>query len=365
LEVYDHEIPVVNAGTDEIIEQYKSFIFNGSLCSDNIGIVNYTWMFTYENRIVKLYGKIVSFPFDMDGIFNVTLNAFDAAGNLDTDVQMITVNYIPKLIANAGENQTAEAGTKIILNGSFSTDVSRITGYEWTFEHSNILRTLSGMIVNFTFDKIGIYQVELTVTDIEGKTATDFTTVTIKDTTSPTPVSSANRYKVYKRGMIYLDGSESTDNSDIVNWTWTISSEHGTFKLYGEEVNYLFDELGTYKVSLTVYDAEGNVGYNENANFDIVVGNNPIIDEETSGKEDSLPTWGKVLVASIFSLMVGFVIVLILKKRKGNASANGLELGDEKIISKSEEDVDEIGRVKPSTDVSGEPEEEGKNKKDD
>ena len=47
-----------------------------------------------------------------------------------------------------------------------------------------------------------------------------------------------------------------------------------------------------------------------------------------------------------------------MKKRKRNIPTNTEGLDEEEIISKSEEDVDERGRVKPSMDLSVKLEEE-------
>ena len=56
-----------------------------------------------------------------------------------------------------------------------------------------------------------------------------------------------------------LDGSGSTDNVGVVEWTWTVEYESGKRDIVtGEIVDYEFDEAGDHKVTLTVKDAEGN-----------------------------------------------------------------------------------------------------------
>ena len=200
--------------------------------------------------------------------------------------------------------------------------------------------------------------IELTVIDIDGNTATDSIVVLITDLTLPTPFGSANRYETYEGGKVHFDATQSTDNDVIVNWTWKIKSTYGTFELYGEEVSHIFDKTGVYNVALVVRDAEGNEGYDENTSFNIVVDDNPFSDDEDSGKEMGISTWTMILIVIFIALVFGFINILIMKKRKRNIPTNTEGLDEEEIISKSEEDVDERGRVKPSMDLSVKLEEE-------
>ena len=105
-------------------------------------------------------------------------------------------------------------------------------------------------------------------------------------------------------------------------------------------------------------DAEGNEGYDENTSFNIVVDDNPFSDDEDSGKEMGISTWTMILIVIFIALVFGFINILIMKKRKRNIPTNTEGLDEEEIISKSEEDVDERGRVKPSMDLSVKLEEE-------
>ncbi|MDP6155652.1 MAG: PKD domain-containing protein [Candidatus Thermoplasmatota archaeon] len=356
--VRDIEPPKAHAGDDGVIDQYESFTFNGSLSIDNVGIENYTWTFVYNDTELEIYGKEVSFTFDMQGTYDVTLKVSDAAGSWNTDNLQVTVNFIRPLIANAGENKSAEIGTKIILNASLSSDKARITDYRWTLTYENKTRILTRMVDNFTFNNIGNYSIELTVIDIDGNTATDSIVVLITDLTLPTPFGSANRYETYEGGKVHFDATQSTDNDVIVNWTWKIKSTYGTFELYGEEVSHIFDKTGVYNVALVVRDAEGNEGYDENTSFNIVVDDNPFSDDEDSGKEMGISTWTMILIVIFIALVFGFINILIMKKRKRNIPTNTEGLDEEEIISKSEEDVDERGRVKPSMDLSVKLEEE-------
>src|SRR2546425_2546292 len=58
---------------------------------------------------------------------------------------------------------------------------------------------------------------------------------------------------------VTFDGSASTDNVGIASYTWTFMD--GTMQtLQGATASYVFATPGTYIVTLTVRDADGNVG---------------------------------------------------------------------------------------------------------
>lgn len=55
----------------------------------------------------------------------------------------------------------------------------------------------------------------------------------------------------------FFDGSGSSDDVGIVNFTWSFEYDGRQIKLYGVEPEFVFDVPGVYVVTLTVYDEEG------------------------------------------------------------------------------------------------------------
>jgi hypothetical protein len=76
----------------------------------------------------------------------------------------------------------------------------------------------------------------------------------------PEIISNGTRY--------FLNGNQSYDLADdlvtktntIVNYTWEITHENNTIKVYGGQDWYRFQDLGLYKIKLTVRDMWGNTG---------------------------------------------------------------------------------------------------------
>lgn len=80
--------------------------------------------------------------------------------------------------------------------------------------------------------------------------------LTVIDTEDP--VANAGPDQEVEEGeTTYFDGSGSTDNAAVTNYTWTFD-DGGTQTLYGATPTYVFLDNGTYVVTLNVSDAAGN-----------------------------------------------------------------------------------------------------------
>ncbi|MFW3145988.1 MAG: NosD domain-containing protein, partial [Thermoplasmatota archaeon] len=88
MKIRDNDRPACKAGGDITTQDGRLVTFNGSQCTDNIGIANYTW--TFQDWGIKLYGVAPSFIFENPAPVIVELNVSDAAGLWDTD--SLTVN---------------------------------------------------------------------------------------------------------------------------------------------------------------------------------------------------------------------------------------------------------------------------------
>lgn len=82
--------PTANAGANQTVNENTLVTFDGSASQDENGIASYTWTFT-DITIQTLSGKNPTYTFDTPGVYTITLNVTDAAGNWATDTVVITV----------------------------------------------------------------------------------------------------------------------------------------------------------------------------------------------------------------------------------------------------------------------------------
>ncbi|MEO9891003.1 PKD domain-containing protein [Aurantibacter sp.] len=161
-------------------------------------------------------------------------------------------NESPIAIAD-GNPSTGTAPLKVTFKGSNSTDNTKIETYKWIFNDGT-----SSTDVNpeHTFEKAGEYEVELTVTDNEGNSNTDTVTITVndEDNEAPKAVASATPNSGVAPLKVQFKGSNSTDDNGVKSYAWDFNDGK---KATNANPEHTFDEVGDYKVSLTVTDENG------------------------------------------------------------------------------------------------------------
>jgi parallel beta-helix repeat protein len=248
--------PVARAHNITVYEG-QSFLLNGSLCTDNIGIVEYVWTFPDINSPIHLIGKVVPYTIHEPGVYNVTLTVEDSGGLTDSIPIVVTVlpNHLP--IAVAGENVTVDQHTTVTFNGSLSTDDVGIGEWYWSFiyEGENVMMT--GEEVNFTFHVPGAYTVHLRVTDMLGKRGYDNMTVTVLDTEPPI-ISTVTEIEARLGVEVVFDAHFSIDNVGIAEYNWSWEYDGSTHTSSGAIIHFTFDIPSTYQVALRITDTAGN-----------------------------------------------------------------------------------------------------------
>ena len=89
--VRDSTVPTAIAGEDITIDEGDVVVLTGTGSKDNVGIMNYTWSFLYNNSNVLLYGPKPSFVFNIPGNYTIDLKVRDKEGNDAADTLNIVV----------------------------------------------------------------------------------------------------------------------------------------------------------------------------------------------------------------------------------------------------------------------------------
>lgn len=197
--------------------------------------------------------------FTQSGNFPMTTGAYQptfGGGNGDGFVVRYVID-VAMPIANAGEDFVIDQHETVSFNGTGSWDNLGIVDFTWRFIYDGAEVTLGGMRPKFTFHTVGIYIVNLTVTDPAGNTAWDLVMVTVRDITPPLADAGQN-VTVIQYQTVMFDGKGSTDNVGVHKWTWTFIYANTPATLHGPTPLFTFQDAGVYVVQLNVTDEAGN-----------------------------------------------------------------------------------------------------------
>ncbi|MES9910239.1 MAG: DUF4347 domain-containing protein, partial [Candidatus Thiodiazotropha sp.] len=241
-----------------------------------------------------------------DNIYEVTVEADDGNGGVDTQALSVTVTAVSEEIpvANADSITVAEGGTATTLDGGFSTVLNNDIGLGDTpvtvsliTDVTNGSLTLNGDgTFSYTHDGSENFNDSFTyrVTDNDGETADATVTINVTPVSDQTPVANADSITVAEGGTATtLDGGFSTvlNNdtglgdtpvtvslvTDVTNGSLTLNGD-GTFS-YTHDGSENFTDSFTYRVT----DNDG-----ETADATVTINVTPVSDATPVANADTI-----------------------------------------------------------------------------
>ncbi|MDG6223949.1 MAG: PKD domain-containing protein [Candidatus Thermoplasmatota archaeon] len=279
--VMDDKLPVADFNTPERVIQGVEVIFDGSISTDNVGIINWTW--TMEDMMY--YGAEISHVFEEAGTFMVTLTVLDDPSHPAVSVEKeifvidsenpVPLAEVPSVLGNHEMLQ---------IDGSGSTDNVGIDRYMWQVHLPDGSRyDKSGPTMSHDMAGVlGVVRVMLTVFDVVGNSGSEMYEINVMDILPPTVIPPAD-VEEYEGSALRFTDRDSYDNVGIVEWHWNITWDMGYTVLSGRTVTYYFDTAGKYNVTLTLTDSGGNVA----SSYFIVTINEK--DEDFDSDGDGMP----------------------------------------------------------------------------
>lgn len=201
------------------------------------------------------------------GTYSYTVTALDGVGNSNATTRTFVVRDTTPAVVAAFASDVASQEVHGFVNltatvtDNYGVQTVQVTiaGPSGTAAYAMArVGSTSAWFYRARYDLLGSYSFSVSATDASGNLATTSTKgFAMVDTTPPLAAAGADR--AAERGTnVTLDGSGSSDNYGVTNYTWTFAFNGTNVVLYGATVAHAFGASGTYNVTLRVRDSSGN-----------------------------------------------------------------------------------------------------------
>ncbi len=197
-------------------------------------------------------GEEISHIFSAAGTYVVTLTVTDDEGQSHSTSRTVTVALSPPVAEFTFSPTNPHSQEDVFFDASGSDDPDgTIVRYDWDFGGDEVLD--AGVDPAYWFDNPGTYTVTLVVTDNDGLTAE--TSQTIAVGTQPPVAGYTFEPAAPTVGEEVTFTSTSTDDGTIVGYLWNFG-DGATADT--QNATHTYGAAGSYTVTLTVEDNEGN-----------------------------------------------------------------------------------------------------------
>ncbi len=188
---------------------------------------------------------VTSFDCTHVGANTVTLTVTDANGNSDTNTAIVTVedNIVPSVVTQNITVQLYTSGNASITSAQIDNGSSDNCG----------IQSMSLDTTSFDCTHVGANTVILTVTDVNGNSATNTATVTVEDNIAPSVVTQDITVQLDTSGNASITAAQIDNGSSDNCGIQSMSLDTTTFDC---------TNIGVNTVTLTVTDVNGNLATN-------------------------------------------------------------------------------------------------------
>jgi len=244
--------------------------------TDNIAIKTVTLEYWLEGRdsvnvsMIKMDDFIFDYliPIDFNGSIFYFFSVCDNALNWNSsEVYMREVfdNDRPKIL----EDKSAQIGTtgdeyRFIMEPLDNIGVDEVSVEYWFGDGAKLNLTMNDEDADFVLtitipqNTIGpMYYIYYMRDATNNYNRSQMKNISIIDNDPPEAISQGDVVIDQSENALF-DGSDSIDNLQIINFSWSFVYDHKTVTLYNENPAFFFEEVGHYLIKLTVLDAAEN-----------------------------------------------------------------------------------------------------------
>ena len=256
------------AGSTVDVFKGKSLTFTAT-ATDPDGDTNLNYFWNFGEYRSGLVGQNVTVTFDTVATVTVKLNVRDSSGKLDSTPDTITVRVLNQsinaepngTITSPTSNRSINVGESINFSSTASDPEGDPLVYLWDFGTSGISRSTSKNPGNKVFNKAGIFDVSLTVTDDKGLSDSTPDTVRITVATSNTApngqIDTPTNRNINPGESLFFSGTGTDADGDAVVYLWDFGNSGVAKSTKEDPGTIIFNQAGSFQVSLTVTDENG------------------------------------------------------------------------------------------------------------
>ncbi|WP_439481413.1 PKD domain-containing protein [Cyclobacterium plantarum] len=224
--------------------------FSSENSSDEGEIVSYAWDFGDGNNSTA---PNPTYTYNNIGEFDVVLTLTDDSGlESSATVQIKVVDLEEPIAVATADVQQGIAPLTVQFDGSESEANGSIVSYAWDFDDEATATMVSPV---HTFNNPGTYTVSLTVIDDTGESAQTSLVIEVQENLPPVAIPDASVTTGNAPLTVAFNGDGSSDDQGEVTYLWDFGNGDTSTEA---NPDYTFTQTGTYNVTLTVTDANGN-----------------------------------------------------------------------------------------------------------
>jgi phosphatidylserine/phosphatidylglycerophosphate/cardiolipin synthase-like enzyme len=287
-----NKAPVANAGPNQNVTEQTTVLLDGSASFDPDGdSISYSWIRISGPTVALSNASITSPTFvapdvpSLGVLITLQLTVTDDKGLSNTDAVEIRVNNANKLpLAKAGNDQSVNEGSLVLLNSSLSTDPDgNVIQHNWKQTGGPPVSLIGAATSTATFTAPFItgasiqLTFEVTVTDDDQGTNSDSIIITITNSNQAPVAEAGPPQTVDEHNPVTLDGSVSHDNDGIIatfSWVQVDGPSATMFNSTTDHPTFEAPEAGSIGESLTFeLTVTDNYGESSKDNVTIFVNN--------------------------------------------------------------------------------------------
>jgi PKD repeat protein len=285
--------PTADANGPYFGSEGSPVFFSGSATDPGDDTFIYSWDFDDSDGITytDATGPSPNWTWFDDYSITIYLRVEDDDGGLGYDTADVTIGNVPPT-ADSGGPYFGLEGSEVYISGSVSDPGQDVFTFEWDLDFDGQYDDATGENPFWVWYDDGVYNISLRVSDDDGGTDIDFTTVTISNI-APTAFAGGPYFGI-EGTQVAFSGSKEDPGNDTFLYEWDFDDSDGINynDAAGLNVTWTWPDDFSGTIYLRVTDDDGDFGYDSAS---IIISNSQ--PESEAGGPYTLPEGGDLILS--------------------------------------------------------------------